>query len=172
MKKIFNLLILVFICQSVYSQTSSSENDSIDICFEIVTPKECSLNASQRDEIKSKLNLLLARTGTAGAVAQTPFVIVPDIKLTDKNNSGGTLQQMTFIEGELTLIVRNRYDGISYNELTLPLKGLAETKKELDPIMRLINNINIKDRRLTRFIRLSCDRIVSYYSGRTVEVPQ
>lgn len=167
----FFLLALMFLSAGSSAQEADAGNDSVEVTFTIVIPKEISLDTEQRMEIKSKLEAALAKLQCAGAAAKTPFVLIPEINVTGTNVTSGTKEAFVLIEGDLILVAKNRYDGTAYNELTLPLQKIVTGKSVNNPKSELIKEINPKDRRLIRFIRNTRQRIVGKYSGGYVEVP-
>lgn len=171
MKRIVCMLFVALtLCTDSWAQNELAE-DSIEITFNILTPKENSLTSEQRTEIKSVLEAVLARTESSGAVGETPFVIIPDIKNVSTDMTEGSKEAFLLIKGELVLIAKNRYDGISCQESSIPLKELVEVEKADDPKLLLIRSINPKDRRFVRFIRTTQRRIVEKYRGSALEVP-
>lgn len=170
MKYRIAFLLLSFV-MSIDCFAQDIKQDSIDITFAIVIPKEKSLDAEQRVEIKNKLELVLARLQCAGAIEKTPFVIVPEINIIETSVTVGAKETFVLLEGELVLVAKNRYDGTAYNEVTIPLKRMVKETSVKSPKSDLIQEINPKDKHFTRFIRNTQRRIVEHYSGSAVEVP-
>ncbi len=164
-------LFLSFVLCAVNSaaQDERASQDSIEVNFAVVVPKENSLTSIQRTEIKGKLEQILARTQSSGAENNTPFVIIPEVKATE--TTAVAKETFILIEGELTLIVKNRYDGTAYNEISIPLKELVEASHVDDPKLILIQKINPKDRRFVRFIRTTEGRIAKQYSEKLIDIP-
>lgn len=172
MKKIL-LALIVITCLSTgkVQGQDASQQDSIEVGFAIAVPEDNSLTFDQRKEIKVKLEAILARTLSSSAVNKTPFVIVPELNNVTTESTAGGKQTSILIEGELTLIVKNRYDGTSYNEVIVPLKEVVEASRVNDPKIILIRSINVKDRRFVRFIKNSQNRIVEYYENKSIVIP-
>lgn len=168
---IFFLLTLMLLPIGSFAQEEVENKDSIEVTFAVVIPKEKSLDAGQRIEIKNKLEAVLARLQCAGAIEKTPFVIVPELDITSTSVTAGAKEAFVFIEGNLVLVAKNRYDGTAYNELTIPLKKLVNGKNVKDYKSELIQEINPKDRRFVRFIRNTQQRIVKQYSEGFMEIP-
>ncbi|MBQ7869959.1 MAG: hypothetical protein IJ355_06515 [Prevotella sp.] len=171
MRQILFFLFIVLFCADCKAQTVEAAQDSIEITFAVVTPKECSLTSVQRKELKLMLEKVLARTQSAGVPNRTPFVIVPDVTVKTIDTTSGAKETFTLIDGELSLVVKNQYDGSVYNEITIPLKELTETGRVDDPKLVLIRKINPRDRQFVRFVRTTKDRIAGKYSGKVVDVP-
>jgi len=166
MKEVILFLSFVLCAANSAAQDERASQDSIEINFAVVIPKENSLTSTQRTEIKNKLEQVLARTQSSGAVNNTPFVIVPEVKVKNTETTSGAKVTFTLVEGDLTLIVKNKYDGTAYNEISIPLKELVEANRVDDPKLILIQKINPKDRRFVRFIRTTEARIAKQYSGK------
>lgn len=172
MKKI--LLTLIAIISVITGKAQSEDTpqqDSIEVNFAIAIPEDNSLTFEQRKEIKLKLETILARTQSAGAVKKTPFVIVPELRIISTESTAGSKRVSTLIEGELTLVVKNRYDGTSYNEVVIPLKEVVERGQFKDTMMALIKCINTNDRRFVRFIKKSQNRIAENFENKSIDIP-
>lgn len=145
--------------------------DSISVDFSVVIPETCTLPAAQRLELKEKLESAVARSNASGDAETTPFVIVPDLIVTDVKTAESTVLPLTLIQGELVLLVKNRYDGSVYNELTVPLKETRQGGGDKDAAQALIRSINPKDARFVRFIRVSRKRIIEKYKDTELVIP-
>lgn len=163
------LLFLFFIvCHNMSAQDEIAiSNDSIEINFNIVIPKEKTLSSDLRLELKDKLELALARNGCSGPEG-TPFVIVPDVKVINTGITSGTKETFTLIEGECILVAKNKFDGTAFNETNIPLKELVKSGKVGNPIHVLIQSINPKDKRFIRFFRTTQKRISDYYAEKAI----
>lgn len=167
----FVLLAVLFAVNGMAQVDSIAGKDSMDVAFAIVIPAGNTLTSAQRKEIRLKLETVLARTKSAGEVKKTPFVIVPELRVLSTDVTAGAKETFTLVEGELTLTVKNRYNGTAYNELVMPLKEMVAGKRVADPVSVLIRKIEPKDRRFVRFINTSQKRIAEHYAGGAVEVP-
>lgn len=168
-KVVFFLFVILWDVNSV-AQNERISQDSMEVNFAIAIPKENSLTSIQRTEIKNKLEQILARTQSSGVMNETPFVIVPEVKIKAADMTAGAKETFTVIEGEMTLIVKNRYDGTAYNEIVIPLKEMVEVSHTGDPKLILIQKINPKDRRFVRFVRTTQERIAKQYSGKVIDI--
>lgn len=167
MRKIHTIIVFLFVAMLCQAQNTEDSKDSVavEVAFTTVFPKTSNLTTVQRRELKDKLDAVLARTQTAGS-KDTPFIIEPQLTVTGKSTTRTTLEPITLIEGELLLIVKNRYDGKAYNELTIPLRESVSGAKVADPELTLIRSINPKDKRFVGFVHKSVNRIVAYYNNK------
>ena len=170
MRYLLFLMCMMAFTQRVTAQ-SSAAGDSMEVAFSVVIPKEVSLNAAERNEMRQKLEVMLARTQTFAPEGKSPFVIVPEVKVTSKETTAGAKETFTLVEGELVLLVKNRYNGTAYNELSMELRQLVKTQEAIDAKMLLIKGINPKDKRFVRFVRTTQNRIAEYFEGNAVDVP-
>ena len=154
-----------------FAEAAPAPADSIEISFAVSVPQESGLGAEQRKAIREKLERVLARTGAAAEGGQTPFVVVPSISAVSTSSTDGLTRNRTLVEGELVLLVRNRHDGTLYNEMSVSLREVVDISNPDSPTDILIKAINPKDRRFTRFIRVSRERITERYEGKVLEIP-
>lgn len=154
----------------VPQQSAETPTDTVEVTFTVGFQNDCRLDSGERAELAKKIERILARTESAGTSAGTPFVIVPDITDISTETAEGLMEPQTLIEGELTLLVKNRYDGTVYNEVTVTLRRLVPAGKVQDPAALLIAEIDPKDRKFTRFIRTSRNRIAEKYEGKVLEI--
>lgn len=164
MNKLLFILCLLFSLASQAQDSIVSKKDSVEVAFTISFSKANKLTTSQRQELKDKLTAVLARTQTSGLI-NSQFSIEPDVKLTNRQTTASTKETMTLIEGELTLVAKNRYTGKAYNEQTIHLRELVRGISIPDPEFVLIKAINVKDKRFVRFVKTSINRIVEYYQS-------
>lgn len=165
-----NKYILGF-CLATLAVVTSYAQDSISVNFSIVIPQTSKLTASQRLELKEKLERVIARTNTSGPIDETPFVIVPNLVVTSIKQTEGALCPFILAEGELSLFVKNRYDGSIYNQLTVKLQKTFQGNQKENATLQLIRSVNSRDTRFVRFIKTSKKRILEKYANDAIVIP-
>lgn len=159
------------LCLAALSLATTYAQDSISVNFAIVIPETSKLTASQRLELKEKLERIIARTNTSGPIDETPFVIVPNLVVTYIKQTEGTLCPLMLAKGELSLFVKNRYDGSIYNQLTVQLQNTFEGNQKENAALQLIRSIPWRDTRFVRFIKTSKKRILEKYANDAIVIP-
>lgn len=145
--------------------------ETISIEFATAIPVASKLSTDQRLLLKEKIEQLLARTNTSGNIESTPFVIVPDIIIETTSVSEGTIYPVTMIQGKLVLLVKNKYDGTVFNELSINLVNTIKENVHKDAISLLIDSININEPRFVKFIKISQKRILERYKDDGIVIP-
>lgn len=145
--------------------------DSIAINFTISFPENTTLTTTQRQELTTKVESIIARTNSSGG-NDSPFVIVPTLTVTGEQTTESAIVTVTLVEGELQLIVKNKHDGTIYNELTTTLQATRRQNDTTDGATLLIRAVNTRDSRFVRFIRTTKKRIAERYADCAIELPQ
>lgn len=153
--RIVGLFILFVLCLPLKAQNST------DIVFSVVISETKEMTSTQCDELKEKMEQIVARTNASGNADTSPFTIVANVKVTDVKTTEGGMQPMKLVQGELNLLVKNRNDGIVYNELSISLNKLYQEASKVDELTQLIRSIKPKDARFVRFIKTSQKRILN-----------
>lgn len=160
MKRFLLITILCLTALIGYGQNVGEEvgQDPVEVSFDVLVSKNTTLTANQQSLLKTKLEAAVARANFGGN-GKSPFVIVPAVSFGDAKTAENSISPITIVNGELTLIVKNRIDGKTYNELTIPLKTSQPITSKKDNVSLLIEAINIRDKRIVRFLKVSRKRI-------------
>lgn len=165
MKKRLYLLILVL---ATYFGVSAQE--TIDINYDIVITESAKLDKSERELLRQKLESILSRCSLSGT-KESPFVVVPSLHVEDPVTSTMGVRSQTIFKGELTLLVKNRYDGDAINQMSFPLTKVISTKKGINIRFLLINEIPVKNPAFVKFFRTTTKRIAKKYSEKELIIP-
>lgn len=163
-------LLGVFIAAFLFCLSLNAQ-DSISVDFSVVIPETVKLSQVQRAELRLKLETVIARTNLSGDSENTPFVIVPNVTIGDVKNTGGGINPIKLVQGELHVFVKNRYDGTIYHELTMPLQKTLQGGADKDEMLQLIKSIQPKDSRFVRFMKTAKKRILKRYQDKEIVLP-
>lgn len=161
MRNIITLIALWFSVTFGFSQTGviASSPDGY-MLFGVEVPATENLSETQKAKLTSKMKAILARSAMGGN-ENSAYVLVPTVNITNKETTESSISPITVVNGELTIIAKNRFDDTAYNELTIPVKASYPVSTKSDDILFIINAINIHDKRIVRFLKVTQQRIAN-----------
>jgi len=158
MKK-YTLLLLLLCHILVFSQTKSEIGK---IALSVIIPENIeNLDASQLSKLEIKVSQIVTRAGLAASGNDKNFVIYPNFAIYESNVVEGGMQNITVINTELTLVVKQVTNNIIYATTSFPLKGSGNSRNSA--ITNSIANIPVTDPGLRTFIEAAKAKIIQYY---------
>lgn len=143
----------------LFSQTKSEIGK---IALSVIIPQNIeNLDASQLSKLEIKVSQIVTKAGFAASGNDKNFVIYPNFSIYESNVVEGGMQNITVINSELTLVVKQVTNNIIYATTSFPLKGSGNTKNTA--ITNSIANIPVSDPNLKAFIETAKAKIVLYY---------
>ena len=142
-----------------YSQTKSEIGK---IALSVVLPENIeNLDASQLSKLEIKVSQIVTKAGLAASGNDKNFVIYPNFAIYETNVVEGGMQNITVINTELTLIVKQVTNNVVFATTSFPLKGSGSSKN--NAITNSISNIPVSDPNLKAFIETAKAKIIQYY---------
>lgn len=154
-KYILSFLIGLLSITSIYAQ---HEND---ITIGVVVPeqqKEVDSNAFRL--LATRLNAVMSANGVSSAVNGT-FVMYPVVNVIDEKLVEGGLRNITMVEVELSLFVKQIITNTMFGSCSKTLKGNG--RNLADAIRNAFSGINTRDNVYNQFLVQTKDKIVNYY---------
>lgn len=135
-----------------------------EIQFSLLKTSQKDIPQTISESLDLKLKQILTRNSAAAAGTYNVFAIEPVLELTDAMSSEGLMQNVSIVQGELTLIAKNLVDDAMYYSVVVPLNGHAVG--DGDKAMKaLVNSIKVTNVAFTRFIRIARQKIQDYYAS-------
>lgn len=154
------IIITIILCCSVGLYAQQKDN----IGFSTYMDSTLNLKKDQKERLKIKIDQIIARNISGAISMYNAFVIIPQLTITDTKRTEGLVKNITVVNGELTLLVKNIYDGSIYGSTVVKLNGNNSSGKS-QAIDALISSIRATDPIYTRFIRNAKTNIVDYYTN-------
>lgn len=159
------VLLLVVCMSSMFSYAQG------DIQFSMLKAGQTNLPQSVIDALDMKLKQALTRNSATSSNQYNVFVIEPTIEIGESLVSAGLMEQVRFVKGEVTLIVKNKIDGSLYHSLTMPVTGESAGSEE-KCMKAMIASIKSTDSSFTRFVRVAREKIQDYYASNCSSILQ
>lgn len=163
MKKIILLLILMpFILKS----QESADLNSIAIYVNV--PKSLDgLNENQLLKIRSRVESILSSNGISGEGYSNSFAITPNFLIYEEKKVEG-LQNLTVIDAEVDLHIKNMINGVIYSSYSIRVTGSGKSKDQA--ITNAVRNIPLKNKDISEFIGKAKQEIILYYQSKCDEI--
>ena len=166
MKKIFPIILVVLITHNLFGQTA---NDLGKITLSVIMPDNIEgLNASQLSKLETKISQILISSGIAATGYNNNFVIYPKFAIYESNIVEGGMQNITVINADLSLFVKQVENNLMFSTISKSLKG-SGNNKEL-AITNSISQINANDLDFKTFIETGKSKIVKYYETKCEDI--
>lgn len=160
MKKIFTLLVASFISILLNGQSS----DFGKIALSIVMPDNVEgMNTSQLSKLQTKITQIVASGGLAASGYNNNFVIYPVFAIYDTKVVESGMQDITILNCELTLFIKQVDNNLIFSTINKALKGNGKSKNIA--ITSAISQININDPDYNSFIENGKKKIIQYYES-------
>jgi hypothetical protein len=159
--RFFFILILILFSENSFSQN----NDIGKITLSVVVPENIEgLDKSNVYKIETKISQIVSSSGLSSFGYNNNFIIYPKFIITDEKKSENGMENLTFIECEFILVIKQVDNNMVYSTCNLPIKGYGNSKQ--NAINNAINKILINNEVFSRFIDKGKLRIVEYYNSR------
>lgn len=159
MKRLIILGSLLFAASASYAQQSLTAEAKVPL-----TPAMCVETGLHPDVIQTLENKLLKVVSDNGFGSWSDeFVLTADIAVTNCNMTA-TAPVKTLVDAELTLFVVGVSDRIVVSQMSMPLRGIADT--EVLALKQAANRFNPRAPQVRAFTQGAREKIVDYYSSR------
>jgi hypothetical protein len=159
MKKIYFTIIAFGLVFGTFAQ---STNDVSKIALSIVMPENVDgLDVSQQSKLETKIAQIVTSSGLAATGYNNNFVIYPKFAIYDSNVIEGGMQNITVVNVELSLFIKQVDNNILFSTISEPLKGSGSNKRLA--ITNAISSIKVNNPDFESFIETGKSKIIQYY---------
>ncbi len=157
------ILILVAVKSSVlFAQSAASQFGKISLS--VVMPENLEgLSVKQLGQIETKITSIVTANGLAATGYSRNFVIFPKFEITKSEVYGGGMQDIYNIGGQITLIIKQTVNNITFSTISKDFAASGRGKAEA--ITNAISKLNTNDQDFQTFIQTAKSKIIGYYES-------
>lgn len=152
----YTFLLLIFICNNVYSQ----EINTKFVLKPFIIESELKLLGNNKENLENKLATILSKNNFLSG-SNSRFLFAAKINLTDKQITS-TIPAQVILKATINFFVGDGVEGIRYNTLGLNLKGIGVNEEKA--LQDLVRNIEVNNKVFHDFILKSNENIFNYYN--------
>lgn len=161
MKTICLLLIAFILTSASFAQ---STNDVGKIALSIVMPENIDgLDISQLSKLETKISQIVTASGLSALGYNHNFVIYPKFAIYESNVVEGGMQNITVVNAEFSLFIKQVDNNIIFSTVVKSLKGSGSSKQLA--INNAISKIPVSDPDFKTFIDSGKTKIIQYYEA-------
>jgi hypothetical protein len=166
MKNIY--FIITVLCFSILSNAQSS-NEIGKVSLSVVIPESVgNLNDSQISKLDTKISQIVTLSGISDSGYNNNFIIYPKFAINETNVVEGGMQNITVVNAELSLFVKQVDTNILFSTISKTIKG-SGSSREL-AITNAIAKITTNDIGYKTFIEKSKTKIIQYYETKCSDI--
>jgi len=166
MKKIYFALIAFLLAFTSFAQTT---NEVGKIALSVVMPENVDgLDVSQLSKLETKIAQIVTLSGLSATGYSTNFVIYPKFAIYESNIVEGGMQNITVVNAEISLFIKQVDNNMLFSTISKPLKG-SGSSKEL-AITNAISKIPTNDPEFKTFIETGKSKIITYYETKCSDI--
>lgn len=156
----FVYIVGLFFC----SFTGLGQSNNIN--FALVMPEEVDegLSTTHLQRLHDKLIDVLTNNGIASLNIQNNLVIYPIIKLYNKQTVNAGIQNITVVEADLSLYVKQLDNKIIFSSITKKMKGSGKTYDLA--LNNMISNTILEEPSIVGFLDKAKQKAITYYNQR------
>ena len=152
-----------------YTSIAQSTNDIGKIALSVVMPENVDgLDASQLSKLETKISQIVTTSGLGASGYNNNFVIYPKFAIYESNVVEGGMQNITVVNAELSLFIKQVDNNILFSTISKPLKGSGSSKQLA--ITNAISKIATSDPDFKNFIETGKSKIVQYYESKCADI--
>jgi hypothetical protein len=154
-------LVFVFLC-ALFSAKAQNSDDLSKISLSIVMPDNVEgLNDGNLSKLETKITQIVASKGIAASGYNNNFVIYPKFAIYDTNVVETGMQNITVINCELSLFIKQVDNNTLYSSITKSIKGSGKDKQTA--LTNAVSKINTNEDDYQIFIEKGKQKIIKYY---------
>lgn len=166
MKNFYFIISVLFF--SLPSKAQSS-NEIGKISLSVVIPESiANLNDSHISKLDTKISQIVTLSGLSDSGYNNNFIIYPKFAINETNVVEGGMQNITVVNAELSLFVKQIDNNILFSTISKTIKG-SGSSKEL-AITNAISKITTNDVDYKTFIEKSKTKIIQYYETKCSDI--
>jgi hypothetical protein len=168
MKKYIYYIItyLLILTGGIITSFGQTENVSNKISFALVMPNEISggISETHLQRLHDKFVDALTENGIASLSVQNNLVLYPIIKIYNEQTVNPGLQNITVIEADISLYVKQLDSKVIFASITKKLKGSGRNRDLA--LSNLISNVKLDDESTRVFLERAKQKAITYYNQR------
>jgi hypothetical protein len=166
MKKIFSIIITILLTSNLFAQTV---NDIGKIALTVVMPDNVEgLTNSQLSKLETKIAQIVTSSGLDASGYNDNFVVYPIFSIYETNVVEGGMQNITVINSELSLFIKEIESNVLFSSISKQLKGSGNSKELA--ITNAISKIPTNDPDFKFFIETGKSKIINYYETKCEDI--
>lgn len=160
-----SILILSSLFLTSQAQNSSAnENIFGKMTLAVVMPSYVEgLEDSHLEKLKSSIIEILTSNGLASFQSQNHLVLYPTIQLLDDRSVNAGVQNMTLVEAEISLFIKQPDNNILFATITKKLRGSGRTR--VLALNNMLDRINKDKESYAGFIEKGKQKAINYYNS-------
>jgi hypothetical protein len=163
------LIILLVIIGSTLSSNAQSTNEVGKIVLSVVMPNNVEgMNDSQLSKLETEITKIVTSTGLSASGYNNNFVIYPKFAINETSVVESGLQDITIIDCDLTLFIKQVDNNVIFSTISKSLKGNGKNK--LIAITSALTKINTSDKDYQLFIEKGKTKILQYYESKCQDI--
>lgn len=141
------------------------------IALSVIMPdNNADLQESNSHKLEAKIIQIVASCGIAANGFTNNFIMYPKFSVYDEKVVEGGMQNLTYVNCEISLYVKQQENELIYGAYSARLMGSGTSKKEA--VSDAISKISVHDQHLVSFIDETKRKIISYYESRCQDIIQ
>lgn len=166
MKKLIVLLVIFGFISSINAQSTS---DVGKIVLSVIMPDNVEgMNDSQLSKLETEITKIVTSTGLAASGYNNSFVIYPKFTINETSVVESGLQDITIINCDLTLFIKQVDNNVIFSTISRSLKGNGKSK--LLALSNALTKINVNDKDFQQFIDKGKVKILHYYESKCQDI--
>ena len=148
---------------------AQSSDEIGKLSLSVVIPKYIeNLNDSQISKLDTKISQIVTASGLSDSGYNNNFIIYPKFAVIETNVIEGGMQNITVVNTELSLFIKQVDTNILFSTISKTIKG-SGSSKEL-AIANAISKIVTNDSEYKTFIEKSKNKIIQYYETKCSDI--
>lgn len=155
------IIILLCVLISHFGLTQKVE-DIGKISLSVIIPDRIEgVDASNSKKLETKIFQIVTASGLAASGQNNSFIIYPQFLIVENNVVEGGMQNITVVNTELTLFIKQYETDLVFSSTSVLLKGSGSTTNLA--LSDAVSKINIADEKFKQFIEVGKGKIFHYY---------
>jgi hypothetical protein len=156
--------ILIAVFSTLLSGLFAQTDDELGkISLSVIMPEYFDgLDVTQLSRLQTKITQIVTGSGLAASGIDQNFVIYPTFVIAESSTVESGMKDLTIINCELSLFIKDYENNIIFSSVTKTLKGSGKSKNQA--VTSALSKINVNDPDFKSFITLGKNRIVEYFN--------
>jgi hypothetical protein len=148
---------------------AQSSSDVGKIALAVIMPENVDgLDIYQLSKMETKIIQIVSSTGLAATGYNHNFVIYPKFTIYETNVVEGGMQNLTVVDCELSLFIKQVDNNIIFSSVSKSIKGSGSSKSTA--ITNAMSKIPTNDQQFKVFIETGKDKIIAYYESKCSDI--
>lgn len=142
-----------------------AQNDNVYIS--VAMPSNSMLDNNIKSILKNKLLHIISIQGVAGT-EYGAIIITPEVNVVNSNTISGGMRQITSVELEISVTIRNMITNTVFNTIQILVTGEGYSDSEAK--RAAVNKINVSSLEYMQFVKMAKVKITDYYNTNTAAI--